>query len=198
VGEGLKDEMRGGWPDHRPGRLAYALTAIAAAVGLCVESGLTVDGSGPVYPFLIVLTAAPLVFAWAMLCFIDLTDSRSWGNPVAWASWLGIPLVVVLVGMLGLAGVPRMLRVDLSRPSMNQAADLIESGQTLGAGWIGLYPIDAGSMSSIGPVLYVSGLADDAEGCGLARVESTAFNPDFWLAEDEGEGWWIVCPRTGG
>jgi hypothetical protein len=173
---------------YRPGLALY---------GVAVFAGLVILAAFASHDFVVLLTVwafglplwLGLPVGWTMLFAIDLVRSRLRLSPMNWARWMALPAMGILCVALALTGAPFLMRFDLSRTALDEAAARSRAGERIDPGWIGLFQFDA--VWEQGNDIYFGGYA------------TTFFDPCYLVHSPEGEpsgvvsdlggGWWEAC-----
>ncbi len=100
--------------------------------------------------------------------------------------WAALPVLFIVAAVLVMGEYPRQARFALSRDALDAIADRAAAGESIGRGWVGLYPVEAVTVDGASVRLAVSGQ--------LAFVRDAPANTgdtaDTWFMEVEGR--WSV------
>jgi hypothetical protein len=109
------------------------------------------------------------------------------------ARWLGIPMLGLACLGLILSGLPAIVRFNLSRALLEQAAVSVDPSQHP-VGWIGLEPINDIWSQADGTVIFQIPHAGYLGSCGLAyNPQREPIHENYELGDQLADGWWTWC-----
>ena len=168
----------------------YGVTVVALSVGLYGAS-LPVWDVVPIFYAFWFCVAIGIAWAGGFVVAGHHTHVRMSNRSLA--RWLGIPMLGLACLGLILSGLPAIVRFDLSRLSLVQAAVSVNRSQHT-AGWIGLEPITDIWSQADGRVIFQIPHAGYLGSCGLAyNPQRQPIHENYELGDQLADGWWTWC-----